>query len=300
VKDSGMMSTNTDFFFHHPEFVFRKAEDTIIAISEETSHASISLYFTKKSSTLVSLDKSPFGGVVCPHAIDDEHLNKLLQNVDDYAFENKIEIIIIRCAPEIYQPETAEIQNRELLRNNFVRKYEDISQFIKVQGDIPIAFNRNRQRHLEKCLMREFNFRILSKAFLEQAFMLIVESRNDKGYPVTMEYRDLLNMFESFPDNYLLFGVFDGDKMIASSVSIVVNKNILYCFYFGDALSYRSYSPVTLLVKGIYNYAVQHKFEIIDLGISTDKAVLNRGLYDFKKSLGSVDSYKITYSKNFG
>ena len=112
-----------------------------------------------------------------------------------------------------------------------------------------------------------------------------------------MTLKDIEATFERFPDEYLLFGVFDKNKMVATSVSIKVNSKILYCFYIGDALTYRAYSPVTKLVDGIYRYCQVHYFKLLDLGLSSDKGVLNQGLYAFKKTFGTFDSHKLTYLK---
>ena len=106
-------------------------------------------------------------------------------------------------------------------------------------------------------------------------------------------------MFKLFPGDYLLFGVFDKNKLIATSVCIKVNDKILYCFYIGDALAFRPHSPITLLINGIYEYCQTNDFKMLDLGISTDKGILNKGLYAFKKTFGSFDSYKLTFLKQF-
>ena len=48
---------------------------------------------------------------------------------------------------------------------------------------------------------------------------------------------------------------------------------------------------------GSTDIARQTHFKMLDLGISTDKGVLNKGLYAFKKTFGSFDSYKLTFLK---
>ena len=106
----------------------------------------------------------------------------------------------------------------------------------------------------------DFSFREIPLNYLEEAYSLIVESRESKGYPVTMTFKDLEAMFKLFPSDYLLFGVFDKNKLIAASVCIKVNDKILYCFYIGDALAFRPHSPITLLINGIYRYCQANAF----------------------------------------
>jgi hypothetical protein len=112
-----------------------------------------------------------------------------------------------------------------------------------------------------------------------------------------MSLDNLSKMFVEFPEEYMLFGVFHDERLVATAVCIEVNSDILYCFYLGDTLSYRSYSPVTFLVQGIYDFCQSRQFKMIDLGISTDKGIMNNGLYNFKKSFGSMDSVKLTFFK---
>ena len=157
--------------------------------------------------------------------------------------------------------------------------------------------NTHKKRRLRQAESLDFSFREIPLNYLEEAYSLIVESRESKGYPVTMTFKDLEAMFKLFPSDYLLFGVFDKNKLIAASACIKVNNKILYCFYIGDALAFRPHSPITLLINGIYRYCQESHFKMLDLGISTDKGVLNKGLYAFKKTFGSFDSHKLTFLK---
>ena len=109
----------------------------------------------------------------------------------------------------------------------------------------------------------------------------------------------LQKMFALFPNEYLLFGLFDAERVIAGSVAIKVSDQILYCFYLGDDLEYRTHSPVTALVSGIYDYCKINNFLMLDLGLFTDKGVLNQGLFNFKKSFGALASPKLTFDKHF-
>jgi hypothetical protein len=242
------------------------------------------------------LEKSPFGGFVLKDknfsAIDD-----ILTKVHEWSYEQKVKRIIIKCAPEIYDPELAVEINNKLHENGFKVLYKDLTQVIVVKQGQDVPFDSNRNRRLRKCIKEELTFKHLTVDSLEEAFCLVVESRNNKGYPVTMTLEELRTSFSKFPNNYFLFGVFDRAKMVATVVSIKVSDKILYYFYAGDSLAYRHLSPSTLLIHGIYEYSLENKFEVIDLGISTDHGRLNSGLYEFKKSLGSIDSEKLTFKK---
>lgn len=279
-------------FFQTQDFIFRNQTHNIISFSD----SDITIHFTHIDDTLISLEKSPFGGFIFKDkkfsAIDN-----LLRKIEGWSHERKIKRIIIKYCPEIYAPELVVATKNKLLQTGFEVLYKDITQVIVIKRGQNIPFDSNRNRRLRKCIKEGLIFKQLTGDSLEEAFSLVIESRNNKGYPVTMALEELKTSFSKFPDNYLLFGVFDGAKMVATAVSIKVSDKILYYFYAGDSLAYRHLSPSTLLIHGIYTYCLENKFEIIDLGISTDRGKLNPGLYEFKKSLGSIDSEKLTIKK---
>lgn len=256
------------------------------------------IFFSQKQDQLISLERSPFGGFVVDETASEENLEELVRQVLKWCQTRNVKSIIIRCFPEAYNIHLSKLSNEVLLRNMFAVKYHDISQMLMISEDGPMM-NVHRQRRLRKCKAEGYVFEKLPPSFLPEAYACIAESRNDKGYPITMTLPELSEMFDRFPDHYYLFGVKDQAKIVATCVAIEVSPKILYCFYIGDALAYRHTSPVTMLMDGLYKFAREHHYELIDLGISTDEGVLNEGLYSFKKSLGAVDSPKLTFTKQF-
>ena len=98
---------------------------------------------------------------------------------------------------------------------------------------------------------------------------------------------------------YLSKGVMDNDKLIAAAISVRVSKEILYNFYHADEFTYRSSSPMVMLIKEIYEYCQRNKIQILDLGISTKNGLINQGLFNFKKSLGCSVTEKNTYGLGY-
>ena len=99
--------------------------------------------------------------------------------------------------------------------------------------------------------------------------------------------------------NKSCFLVYDIDMLIAVGVTIKINQDILYTFYLADNQQYLKYSPTIYLLSGIYEYCQQENIKLLDLGIATDKGILNEGLARFKRSLGGKLSQKKTYSLIF-
>jgi len=278
-------------FFHSNEFIKRNKDSNPLFFNlyvEEKNLASI--VFEEIEGIAISLPRSPFGGLIIGDIIDQETLEEFHNYIIAY-LKDKNCPVEIRLAPTIYSSDEP---------NYLDARLEII--YIENNQHIPIdrikfsdKLNRNRKRKLELNIHQGYKFKRLEIEQLDQAYELIRECRIDKGYPVTMSIDALKKTFTSFPDRYLLFGVFDGSELIATAVSIRVSESTLYNFYHGDRLSYRGSGPVTLLVAGIYEYCQEHGIEILDLGISSQHGKLNEGLFYFKRSCGAVSSDKISY-----
>ena len=286
------MDNPSTFLFHRPEFIFRDPGSQILTFQNQAA----SISFSKIGNSLVSLDKSPFGSFNVQSEASQHQIMDLLTEVEKSCRAQGIVNLTIRCFPEVYSPKKSDLIEKALREFGFAEKYKDISQVIHVSEEV-MSLNVHKKRRIRKATELGFHFIEIAEDNLSEAYTLFVESRESKGYPVSMTLDDLRGMFKRFRKEYLLFGVFDKKKMIAASVCIKINEKILYCFYIGDHLPYRTESPVTLLIAGVYDYCRENDFELLDLGLSTDKGTLNRGLYAYKKTFGSIDSHKLTFEK---
>jgi hypothetical protein len=295
VEQFHSLDHQKSFFFHSIDFTNREKGAACFFFNlYEDDKPLTSIAFEIVDDIAISLPRSPFGGFIIGYDLDADHLAILLKVIIDYFHKHQYRIQI-KFPPQIYAP-SIKVIHEAMIENKFSILHRDINQHIRIEKTLFSAeINRNRRRKLDHAANQNYSFEKLDGERLSEAYDLITECREEKGYPVTMTLQELQTAFKSFPDQYLLFGVFDQERLIATAVSIQVNQDVLYNFYHGDCLSHRSYSPVTLLVAGIYGYCQEHHVEILDLGISTDRGVLNEGLYYFKESCGARPSDKITY-----
>jgi hypothetical protein len=242
------------------------------------------------------MHRAPFGSLITTAPFEQQHAARIIKSAITWAAKNKITNLIVRSYPEAYNPECFGLIRKTLLSLDFEVEYEDVSQIVAVTEN-PMNVDTHKRRRLRHASATGFQFAILSPEHLADAYTLIVDSRQNKGYPVTMTLHELQNTFSKFVNSYLLFGVKENDKLIGTAVCIRVSSEILYAFYIGDSLDHRPLSPVTFLVDGIYNYCRTHGYKLLDLGISSDKGILNSGLYNFKRTFGAIDSPKPTFIK---
>lgn len=287
-----MAKRSVDFFFNKPEFIRRRKNDRVLSFPLHSTQPLI--YFTHSDNRLISVDRSTFGGFVMSDQTTQAELDQTITEAVQWARNNGIGSVTIRCFPEDYCKEESTMSRQSLDKVGFKILYQDITQIIPVTSN-DLIMNVHRRRRLRQCRANRYRFEKLGLDKISEAYPLFEMSRKSKGYPVTMSLNDFQESFQMFPQNYLLFGVRDKERIIASCVCIHVSESILYCFYIGDDLEYRKWSPVTMLLHGLYFYAQRNNYQVIDLGISTDKGILNEGLHDFKKSFGAYDNEKLTY-----
>ena len=230
--------------------------------------------------------------------IDSEVYEQFLQFVIDELTQSGISIIEIRNSPTYFD---YAVKTSDLLINlGFKIKSKDINQYAIIDDNsFSDKINRNRKRNLKQCHDKRYKFTELSIDYLHEVYTVLNENRNSKDYSLSMSYDDLLESVKRFSDRYLLFAVKEDDKIIACSICLKVNNKIIYDFYHGESPDYTKYSPVTLLIEGIYNYAMSWNYKLLDFGTSSPNGLLNKGVFQFKKSLGalSCEQTTFTYSK---
>jgi len=89
--------------------------------------------------------------------------------------------------PDFYFVQNSQLTEKTFLENGFRLIYSDLNQFINVSGlkfqDIVSAGKKQRIR---KCLQKGFISGIEDNPKLDEAYDLLTNARNRKGYSVSM------------------------------------------------------------------------------------------------------------------
>lgn len=147
---------------------------------------------------------------------------------------------------------------------------------------------------LRKSIRENFQFKEIDKPDLLEIYEFIARSRKRKNRPMTMEFEHFKQSIKSFPENFILFSVIDNNILIAVAVCIKISDEILYTFYLADDERYLKSSPLIFLLSGIYDYCKQMNYHVLDIGIASEKGILNEGLAKFKLRLGAQKSFRKT------
>ncbi len=293
-----MHSNNSDFIFNSIDFYnFNKNEKSLYFDTGIKGKDYISIYFhTLDNINYRSPLKGSFGGFSFNSSVSLKSLNSFVLSVVNNMKDNGISCIEIVSPPKIYDDYLFQNQMLALSQNNFKIFTTETNQHLVINNTC--NFSRGQNRKISKSTIYGLSFHKLELSLIGSVYEVIKKNRLSKGVPITMELEELIKISDNFPELIHLFGVFDKDKIVASSICYRINSSILYVFYWGHDLNYNDLSPVSLLCKGIYDWAASTNFKIIDLGTSSLNGVLNENLYDFKSHLGALTSVKVKYRLN--
>ena len=212
----------------------------------------------------------------------------------------KIEVktIIINSYPEGYLPKN-QIQKLEscLFKLGFHISITEQNYEIAIMQKLfcETIISPRAKQLLRKSIRKGFTFQEITEPNFSEIHAFIARSRERKNRPMTMNLLQFENHFKIFSENFKIFSVMDSAQIIAVGVTIKINEEIVYTFYLADDEQYLKDSPTIFLLSGIYEYFQTRNFNILDLGIATNRGVLNEGLAHFKRSLGGILSLKKTY-----
>jgi hypothetical protein len=242
--------------------------------------------------------RATFGGVEFNEQVLEKDLFDFLKEVMLYLSDLSIEEIIINSYPEGY---LSELQNQKLenclFRLGFQIKCVEDNYEIRVTDKSfdETIISLNHKRILRNSIKNNFLFKEEFNPNLPKIYAFIERSRVRKSRPMTMSLFQFEEHFKKFSKRFKIFSVYNSEDLMAVCVTVEINDRILYTLYPADAEEYVKKSPLTFLFSGIYKYCQYQKYTILDLGIATDKGVLNEGLARFKKNLGGNLSKKKTY-----
>lgn len=247
-----------------------------------------------------SPSRAPFGAIECNPKLRFEYLSYFLTEIHRFAAQKGVRALRLTNYPFCYAPESAQMLTALLLENGYTICNTELNQHITIAEE---AFEKHlhpsERRRLRKCVQAEFVFEEALQPDLAQVYAFVKECRLRRCFPISMDWVSFEKLFFDLKPFCKVFWVKDHDQITALTVVILVNGRIMYNFYPADHASYRNYSPVVMLTKGLFDYGQQNGFQLLDMGISTDKGEPNYGLIRFKQNLGAETSLKLSFEKVF-
>ena len=272
--------------------------NTLSLINEQAGQVVAQIHFNISDEIASSPCKAPFGSIQFSD-VEPEVLLIFLNEAEQKLKSIGVRKIVIKDTAQQYRPQQSTLLSVLLLNSGFEIINAEINSAIAVdEMNFEEMISHAEVKRLKRSRQEKLEFRILSTKMLDEIYSFILSCRKERGMSLSLTLPQLKSIIESCPDDFLLFGIFQGGKLIAASISVKVNKRILYDFYHAHPKSFDQLSPVVALVDGIYGYCQQNKFELLDLGTSAVDRQINFSLLNFKTQLGGQLSLKLTFEKD--
>lgn len=287
-------------------------QDDIIQQQKSSSYYTFVLLNTKKqvleAKWIVFIEENgafspllaPFGGLEFNPKISPSDLSSFIGFVEKFLKDKKVKSIYLKQYPFCYQQENNQVLTKILLDKNYQIAFTELNQHLEINAfEFSENLHLSEKRRLQRCKKAGFEFEEWQNPDLKFAYDFVVKARLRKNMPVSLGFEAFENLFKNFPEYYQIFIIKHQSEILALTTLIKISPKIVYYFFPADNENYLKFSPTVLLIEGLYNYAKNQQYKILDLGISTAKGELNIGLFQFKQNLGAKTSLKLSFGKAF-
>jgi hypothetical protein len=286
--------------YEHLQHQQKEGVYILSAVNAVTRLADARCAFFVQSGKAISPIAAPFGSVECSSFFPEETLSLFIRTlIQAVRSMGAAALRLVNC-PLQYAPESVERLSQQLLMHGFVIVETHQTSYLSV-SNTPFDINlvSAERRRLSKCLEAGLCFKQWQSPNKAEVIRFLTRMRRQKGYALTISPERLSDLFRMFPNECAVFTIMDGDIIAALTITVRVRNDILYNFQPASNPDYDAFSPMVLLMKGLYTYCQQHQIELLDLGLSLDENRQTKpGLARFKRNLGAQESPRLVFERD--
>lgn len=269
------------------------------AVQKEKKRVFASAHFYVDQHIASSPFRAPFGSIDFSDLLPIQDLFDFYSQIEKRLKEAGVKKIRIKNPPDGHEDQKAAVRNTLLINEGFSIVNAELSSLIHLNS---LGFEDKietwEKRKLNQARKAGLRFHELPLTSLDNIYTFIASCRAERNQSLSMPVDELNKMCNACKHDVFIFGVLRGDELAAASISIRINKNILYNFYSAHPKKFDAVSPVVLLMRGMYAWSYKRDYRLIDLGTSARHGKPNFGLLDFKMRIGAVLSTKLTFEKD--
>lgn len=241
--------------------------------------------------------KAPFGSYEFSDSITLPIIINFITNVDNVLKKSGVTKIEIINHPEIYFKKHNTLAYA-LIDQGYSPYRCDVSCSMKVdKTPLLEKMNKAKRKQYRQSLKLGFRFRNIRLSKIDEVYDFISTCREERSQTLSLSKKELNTIVNTLPKAFKLVGVYNKRELIAASVCIHVNKEILYTFYSAHKKTYDSSSPLTFLLNNLYTWCNSKHYRLLDMGTSTVNGKSNFNLLDFKLRVGGIMSPKFSFRK---
>jgi hypothetical protein len=278
----------------------REGWHSMYAIRTDKKLVRAQVHFHIDNDVATSPYKNPFGSFEFSDAMTPKELFDFIRFVEESLMAKGVKKIIIKSYPQLYHSARTSLLYTFLINHGFIANEAELSACIEVSpSKLFDSLSSWEKRKLRQQKQTDLRFKKLPIDKVRDAYHFIEACRKERGQSLSMTIGQLDAVIKTFPDNFYLFGMFEGQAYAAASIAVRINKSILYNFYSAHPKKYDLISPVVGLIEGMYHFCQEESIQLLDLGTSSLRAKPNFTLLDFKLNLGAKPTPKLTFTKEW-
>lgn len=265
-------------------------------VNEYTQKTTARISFCIYEGKAMSPCRAPFGGLEIYDKATTHELTDFLRFIETDLKSHHVNSVFVRSAPEIYYKNS--IQIAKVFSDLNYKHFKEVTSIIHVDSK---SFERKIKVSERQKLRKSntlFEFEKVSVKNLKEIYSFIAMCRKERAQTLSMTFTELSKTCDLFSNHFLLFKVSNREGNAAACIAIKVSDQILYTFYYGHARKFDKISPVVWMMSGIYDYAKEHRFKLIDLGTSIVNGKVSCSLLHFKRSIGGQNNDKLIVEKS--
>ena len=243
-------------------------------------------------SSAISIPRSPFGSFFSGKKSDQNAFSQFLDAVKKDLKSRNIKKLTIYHPPSIY---AGFVSEKWLRHTGFKKDFSDINQHICLNSTWKEGIHKMQARKIEFLAQEGFEFRQIGAEKIDIVYQFILACRQVQGLNINISLA-LLQKLSDTTQAYHLFGVFRENNMSSVCVSVKITDKIAYYYLPATSPTFKSHSPMVLLIAGMVGHYRSRGFEYLDMGMSSIRGQPQEGLKVFKERMGARETPKATWS----
>lgn len=300
------MVTDKRVFFNQPDFTELNKDKVdevhyLIVIKGRSPRFGLILGIKDK------VAKCPFSApysypVVIGSAAHVDAFEEAIKALDCYCIDNEIKEIRFTFPPFVYDEDILSVWTSAMYRDGYELVSIDINYTLDLialnRDDYEMIIPKKGRSHLRKAKASGMQIiQCVEDDDVSEAYDIIVENHDAKGFPTHMSFQQLKDTFAIVPHEVFLARL-DG-KGIASMIYYEITKDIVECIYSGYLLEYSNSGVMNYLSWYAIKFFGDKGYKYIDRATTGTNSIPNYGLSDFKESIGGKRSLKYAFKKSF-
>jgi Acetyltransferase (GNAT) domain len=148
-------------------------------------------------------------------------------------------------------------------------------------------FRQSQRSYVRACRTKGVVIKQMGTEGLSGFLQAFVETYERLHASPTHTPEEIERLLLRLPDNVQIWLAQLGETTIAGILILILNRVVCTAFYICDRPAYREFHGVTVLLAELADVYARRGFRYLDLGPSASSAHFNRGVVDFKESLGA-------------